>query len=154
MKSNSLRSLQLSILLVRVLFVLILILMCCVPVMVHWYDLDGGSRVGLVQGSVYWPLCICLYLTAVCGEVCLFRLGKLLQNIRAEHVFIPENCTHLRIISWCCLLASIPFGIFGIWRFLSFVVALAALFFGLILRVVKNVFEAAVSLQEENDYTI
>ena len=34
------------------------------------------------------------------------------------------------------------------------IVALAAAFFGIILRVVKNVFEQAVALQEENDYTI
>lgn len=154
MQWNNIRSLRLSILMVRLLSVLIPVLMCCVPVMVHWYDLEGGSRVGLVEGSVYWPLCICLYLSAICGEVCLLRLGQLLQNIRGERVFIRENCAHLRIISWCCLLAAVPFGAFGFWRFLSFLVALAALFFGIVLRVVKNVFEAAVNLQEENDYTI
>ncbi len=151
---NKTKSLQLSILLVRVLFILIPILMCCVPIIVHWYDIVYGEGIGLLHGSVYWPLCICLYLAAICGLVCLFALGRLLQNLKSDLVFIPLNCKYLRVISWCCLLAAIPFFCFGFWRFLSFLVALAAAFFGLILRVLKNVFDKAVELQEENDYTI
>ncbi len=151
---NKTKSLHLSILLVRVLFVLIPVLMCCVPIMVHWYEIVYSSGIGLLSGSVYFPLCICLYLAALCGLVCLWALHKLLMNLKKEEVFIRQNCKCLRIISWCCLLAAIPFGVFGIWRFLSFIVALAAAFFGLILRVLKNVFDKAVELKEENDYTI
>ncbi len=151
---NKTRSLQLSIILVRVLFVLIPILMCCVPVMVHWYDIVYGEGVGLLEGSVYWPLSICLYLAAICGMVCLYALGCLLRNLKKDEVFISQNCKYLRIISWCCILAAIPFFVFGFWRFLSFIVALAAAFFGIILRVLKNVFDKAVELKEENDFTI
>ncbi|MDE5736791.1 MAG: DUF2975 domain-containing protein [Oscillospiraceae bacterium] len=151
---NQVKSLRLSLALVRILFVLIIILACCTPTMVHWYDVEYGHGVGLLEGSVYFPLIICLYLAAICGEVCLFHLAKLLQNLKNEIVFVAVNCQYLRIISWCCFLASIPFFIFGFWRFLSFIVALAAGFFGLILRVLKNVFDKAVALQEENDYTI
>ena len=151
---NQDKSLNLSIILVKVLFVLIIILAVCVPIMVRWYDIVSQNRMGLVEGSVYIPLSICLYLSAVCGEVCLFHLGKLLNNIRDNIIFKPENCKHLRYISWCCLLVAVLFGVFGIWRFLGFFVAFAAGFFGLVLRVLKNVFERAVELQEENDYTI
>lgn len=151
---NKTKSLHLSIILVRVLFVLIPILMCCVPVMVHWYDIVYGDGVGLLSGSVYWPLSICLYLAAICGIVCLYALHRLLMNLKKEEVFVAVNCRYLRIISWCCILAAIPFGVFGIWRFLSFIVAVAAAFFGIILRVLKNVFDKAVELKEENDYTI
>ncbi len=151
---NKTRSLQLSILLVRVLFVLIPALMCCVPVITQWYDAVYGEGVGLLDGAVAIPLSICLYLAAVCGLVCLYALHKLLLNLRKDEVFTHRNCQYLRIISWCCLMAAIPFAVFGIWRSLSFIVALAAGFFGLILRVLKNVFDKAVELQEENDYTI
>lgn len=151
---NKTKSLQLSIILVRVLFVFIPLLMLCVPVITEWYDAVYGEGIGLLGGRVALPLSICLYLAAVCGMVCLWALGRLLQNIRKNEVFTAANCKHLRVISWCCLLAAIPFGVFGIWRSLSFVVALAAAFFGLILRVLKNVFEKAVELKEENDYTI
>lgn len=151
---NQDKSLNLSILLVKILFGFIIVLAFCVPVMVHWYDTGFGRGIGLVEGSVFWPLSICLWLAAICGEVCLYHLGKLLNNIKNDVVFKMENCQHLRVISWCCLLAAIPFGIFGFWRFVSFIVAAAAGFFGLILRVLKNVFVRAVELQEENDYTI
>lgn len=151
---NQIRSLRLSLLLVWVLFIFIPVLACCVPVMVHWYDVEYGAGVGFLTGSVYFPLCICLYSAAACGEVCLFHLMRLLQNLKKDEVFTSRNCHYLRVISWCCLLASIPFAILGFWRFLSFIVALAAAFFGLILRVLKNVFDKAVALQEESDYTI
>ena len=36
----------------------------------------------------------------------------------------------------------------------EFVVVIAAAFFGLILRVIKNVFEQAIVIKEENDFTI
>ena len=151
---TDLRSLRLSVILVRILFVLIPVLVFCVPVMVHWYDVEYQGGVGLLTGSVYWPLSICLYLAAVCGEVCLYHLGRLLHNLSKGIVFTAKNVQHLRVISWCCLLAAIPFAGFGFWRFLSFIVALAAAFFGIILRVLKNVFDKAVALQEESDYTI
>ena len=151
---NKDKSLFLSITLVRAFLVIIPVLAVCAPWMVRWYDLTSHDRIGLVDGSVFVPLLISLYLNAIFGEICVWNLNKLLANIRDDKVFIAPNCKHLRIISWCCVLASIPFFVFGFWRFFSFVVAVAALFFGIILRVVKNVFERAVALQEENDYTI
>lgn len=151
---NKDRSLLLSICLVRALTAVIPILCVCAPWMVRWYDLTNLDKIGLVDGPVFVPLLVCLYAAAVCGEVCVIFLGKLLGSIRRGKVFIAPNCRRLRMISWCCLLAAIPFFAFGFWRFISFVIALAAGFFGLILRVVKNVFEQAVALQEENDYTI
>lgn len=151
---NQDRSLTLSIGIVRALLVCIPVLAICAPWMVRWYDLSNIDKIGLVDGPVFVPLLICLYAAAVCGEVCVIFLMKLLHNVRSEKVFIRDNCKYLRIISWCCLLAAIPFFAFGFWRFISFVVAAAAAFFGIVLRVLKNVFEQAVALQEENDYTI
>lgn len=151
---NRIRSLRLSLLLVWVMLVLIPILMCCVPVMVHWYEIMYSDGMGLIKGSIYFPLCGCLYAAAIAGEVCLFHLMRLLQNLKRDIVFTAGNCHYLRVISWCCLLAAVPFTVMGFWRSLSFVVALAAAFFGIILRVLKNVFDKAVELQEESDYTI
>ena len=151
---NKDKSLLVTLALVRALLVIIPGLCICAPWMVRWYDLTELDRMGLMRGSVFIPLLTALYVGAVCGEICLFFLLKLLNNIRSEKVFIQENCKCLRYISWCCLAAAIPFCVFGFWRFISFPIALAAAFFGIILRVVKNVFEQAVALQEENDYTI
>ena len=43
---------------------------------------------------------------------------------------------------------------FGFRMFYFFIIAAAAAFFGLILRVLKIVFEEAVIIREENDFTI
>ena len=43
---------------------------------------------------------------------------------------------------------------FTVALFYFLLVAAAAAFIGLILRVVKNVFQQAMALKEENDYTI
>lgn len=63
---NQDKSLNLSILLVRVLFVFIIVLALCVPVMVRWYEVVSPDGVGLLKTSIFWPLSICLYLSAVC----------------------------------------------------------------------------------------
>ncbi|MCR5718670.1 MAG: DUF2975 domain-containing protein [Oscillospiraceae bacterium] len=151
---NKDRSLLLSLGLVRALLIIIPVLCLCSPWMVRWYDLTDLDGIGLLDGSVFVPLMLCLNTAGVCAMVCLVYLYRLLANIRKSEVFVHQNCKCLRIISWCCLLASVPFAVFGLWRFLSFVMAFTALFFGIILRVVKNVIEQAVALREENDYTI
>lgn len=95
-----------------------------------------------------------LYLCCIIALVALFSLYKLLSNIRSENIFIKENVTMLRRISWCCFIAAavLLFGSFFTLTF--FLLSVMAGFIGLILRVVKNVFEAAVHLKTENDFTI
>ena len=44
--------------------------------------------------------------------------------------------------------------VYSIWEYYYMVIAAAAAFFGLIIRVLKNVFCKAVELREENDGTI
>ncbi|MDR0570408.1 MAG: DUF2975 domain-containing protein [Clostridiales Family XIII bacterium] len=87
----------------------------------------------------------------------LWLLDRLLRNIRGGEVFVRGNVAALRGISWCCFaeaallaLAAFLSSVF----FLFCLLALMAGFVGIILRVVKNVIEAAVLLKEENDLTI
>jgi hypothetical protein len=85
----------------------------------------------------------------------LWLLDRLLSNIRKEEIFIPQNVSYLRGISWACFAMCVPclfVAVYGSQTFLFIMVAAA--FMGLILRVVKNVIEAAVLIKEENDYTV
>ena len=84
----------------------------------------------------------------------LLTLGRLLHNLNRDRIFVTQNVTCLRIISWCCFGISLVFLGLAWFRSLGLLVAFAAAFFGLILRVLKNVFARAVTLQEEADYTI
>lgn len=94
------------------------------------------------------------YSLMVPALIALSYLYRLLQNISRENVFVKENVSYLRKISWACYLAAI-IGVLSFSYYLPFgVLAAGAGFMGLILRIVKNVFAEAVYLKEENDFTI
>lgn len=91
--------------------------------------------------SLYFSLLITLYLAVVPCLTLLICLERLLVNIQKDNVFVNRNVTLLRIISWCCFAVSIIFAVFGFYYLLSLFIAIAAAFFGLILRVIKNIFD-------------
>lgn len=134
--------------------VYLIILACCVtaPFMVRFYDEhvilpDGGE-------SLFVPLLITLYCIVPPGVFALINLDLLLWNIRREKPFVQNNVRYLRRISYCCFAVSALFIYFSFHRPIGFVIVFAAAFFGLILRVVKNCFEQAVAIREENDFTV
>lgn len=95
-----------------------------------------------------------IYALCIPAAVALWGLYSLLMNIQAGKVFEEENVRLLRLLSWRCLLAAaICFGL-GFLYVVFFVIAAAAGFVALILRVVKNVFAQAVAIKQDNDYTI
>ena len=97
---------------------------------------------------------ITLYLAAAVALVIVTALDRLLSNIRHDKGFIPANVKILRLISYCCFAVSVIFIYCSFIRPFAWLVVIAAAFFGLILRVIKNVFEQAIVIKEENDFTI
>ena len=100
------------------------------------------------------PLLVTIYACTVPGLIALFSLDRLLANIKKKDVFIAKNVKHLRMISWCSFAVSFILFVSGFYYILFLLIAIAAAFFGLILRVVKNVIEQAVVIKNENDFTI
>ena len=100
---------------------------------------------------IYYAFCIPAY-------VALVSLDRLLVAIKKGEVFTDRNIKLLRIITWCCfaVVLVLLLGILITGRFYIFlaVPTVLAVFFGLVLRVVKNLFAAAVALKNDNDYTI
>jgi len=150
MKEND-RSVVLTSVLVKVVYGLVAA--CCVaaPFLVKRYD---RLMVADGQESVYLPLLITLYCAVPFGVIALICLDKLLRNIRKEQPFINQNVTLLRMISYCCFGEIVVFAYLTVLKPFVVVVLIACGFMGLILRVVKNVFEQAVRIREENDFTI
>ena len=91
---------------------------------------------------------------AVPAYTALVSLYRLLPRIRRGQVFVASNVRCLRIISWCCFGAAAVFLGSSFYSTSWVVLTVAAAFGGLILRVVKNVFAAAVALKDEHDLTI
>lgn len=134
--------------------VYLIVLVCCAaaPFMVRFYD----EHVILPSGgeSLFLPLLVTLYCIVPPAVFALVNLDLLLWNIRKEKPFIQNNVRYLRRISYCCFAVSVIFIYFSLHRPIGFVIVFAAAFFGLILRVVKNCFEQAVAIREENDFTV
>lgn len=145
------KSVVLTSVLVKAVYVLVAA--CCVaaPFLVKRYD---SLVIASGQESVFLPLLITLYCAVPFAVVALVCLDMLLRNIRKEQPFITQNVTLLRIISYCCFGEILVFAYFAVLKPFAAVVMIACGFMGLILRVVKNVFKQAVSIREENDFTI
>ena len=95
-----------------------------------------------------------LYISVVPGLLCTAGLMKLLLNINKNEIFIRQNVMILRVLSWCCFLVAAEYILLGHEYMAMLLFAFAAFFFGLILRVIKNIFDKAIEIREENDYTI
>ena len=79
---------------------------------------------------------------------------RILFNVRKNVVFDRVNVKYCRFISWCCFAVCAFFFALGFFIPFSFVIAFAAGFIGLVVRVVKNLFNEAVDIKEENDLTV
>ena len=146
------KSIVLSQVIIKVMDLGIVIACIIAPKLVKLYD----TRVMLEAGlpSVYAPLLITLYCCVPPALTALISLDLLLFNIQHGDMFVKKNVGLLRIISWCCFLGSAIFIYFSILRPFALTIVVVAAFLGIILRVVKNCFEEAVALREENDFTI
>lgn len=94
------------------------------------------------------------YPSSVFAYITLYSLIRLLFNIKNEQIFIKNNIKYLRRISWSCIAVAVIALISGVFYIPYSFIAVAAGFVGIMLRVVKNAFQSAIVLREENELTI
>jgi hypothetical protein len=98
-----------------------------------------------------------LYACCAPALISLVSLFRMLLDIQKALVFTAANVRRLRIISWCffaLFIILLQAAIFAIMSPAILLLAVASGFFCLLIRVVKNVIDAARTLKEENDFTI
>ena len=100
------------------------------------------------------PLLVFGYLIVATMALADVLLVSLLVHVKDDKVFSSGSVARIRGISWCCFALGMWFAVLGIWFQLSLLAAVAAVFLGLCLRVVKNVIEQATAIKEENDFTV
>ena len=148
---NKDKSILLSQILIKICYAGVAVCAVAAPWLVGMYD-EQESVFG--AGSVYTPLLITLYACVPPAVAALVCLDILLRNIRKNTAFIEQNVKLLRILSYCCFCVAVIFIYFAVLRPFAFVIVFVAGFFGIILRVVKNCFQQAIAIREENDFTI
>ena len=104
--------------------------------------------------KLYSPLLIFCYVCGVIALAAVVFLLWLLCRIAAGNIFDRKNVALLGWLSICCFLVCIVTAVAVAWYFPCIIIAFAAGFLFLILRVVRNVFAAAAEIKEENDMTI
>lgn len=141
-------SITASIVVTVLLLVLVVTAVFMLPSIMEVYSkMRGGIDVSSLMTA--------LYISSIPGIICTLSLLKLLFNIRKNEIFVKMNVTILQLLSYCCLFVGVEYIVICYSRYIAMIfVGFAALFIGIILRVVKNVFDKAVDLREENDYTI
>ena len=150
---NSKKSVNLSLVVCFVTIILIVILSLFINnFAINYFDYANDSD--HAQYLKYIAFIGSFYPCAILGIVAVISLIKMLFRIKNENSFCKENVKSLKVISWCCFIVALITFIGGFFYLPLIVVTVAAGFFGLILRVVKNVIHSAIELREENDLTI
>ncbi len=107
---------------------------------------DVATGKALVLVAVYAVIAI-----AMLADGLLFTL---LLRVRGGKVFSAVSVALIRGISWCSAAVGVIFIGLGFYFPLCFIIAVAALFLALCVRVVKNVIEEATEIKSENDLTV
>lgn len=141
-----------SILLSRICVLVFMALLVLTAVFAPWL-VDSSIENTDVSGMKIFFL-ITIYTGCVPSALLLSSLFSVLRRIGKGEVFIQKNVESLRHISWYCFFGAIISFISVLYYLPWIFVAVAAAFVGLIVRIVKNVFASAVSLQDDADFTI
>ena len=149
---NCKKSVILSIIFCFIISVMLTACAFLLPCVLGWFlrNSQPPEQIDLFKSAVL----TCYYVSMPFAAVTLFSLIKMLFAINREEIFIDANIRRLRRISWCCFAVAIITLIGSYFYHPIVIIAIAAGFMGLIIRVVKNVMNSAKLLREENDLTI
>ena len=150
MKWTSDRSVLLSGILVGIFTIAYLIVVIACPRVVTEYLNISTDRTNLNERLFVYSIYIC----AVPIGIILWKLAQLLKNISRSEVFTTKNINCLRLISWMCFAVTAVSVISSFYYLIWLIIGGCMAFVGMLLRVVKNVFERAKEIKEENDFTI
>ena len=143
------RSIILTLWINRLLMTTVAVLAFAMPGILRWYN-----HIRILDDAQNLALLIAFYLCVPIALFALYNLEKLLRNIAAGDVFLRGNVQLIRRVCICCLLVSgicLPAAYFYA-PLIFFCIVMA--FLCPVVNVVRCVFDAAVTIREENDLTI
>ena len=133
----------------RLLMAVVVALAFAMPSLLRWYN-----KIRILSENQNMALLIAFYLCVPVALFALYNLEKLLRNITDGAVFIRPNVQLIRRVCGCCLIVScicLPAAVY--YAPLIFFCLVMA-FLCPVVNVVRYVFDAAVTIREENDLTI
>lgn len=109
------------------------------------------------DSAEHFMLTVGLELCSVPAWEALWCLWRLLGNLQKGLVFVAENVRYMKLVSRCCFAVSVlclVMAVVGLFSLIAIIMAGAAAFMGLIVRIVKDAFEQAISMKDELDFTV
>ena len=155
-KISSKASVNLSLIISGVFFAVLAVVGVFLPAVVKALLRFSGEITARVQvtstdNAIVLVAAYIILALALAANTLLFTL---LLQVKGENVFSAKSVSLIRGISWCSIGVGIVFALLTYYFTLSSVIAFAALFLGLCVRVVKNVIERATEIKDENDLTV
>jgi len=99
-------------------------------------------------------LSVTVYLLSVPAYIAMYWLHNLLRSLQSGDMFTSKNMRCLRYTCWCLTAAFAILMLSAIYYMPFMIVALACGFMALIVHIVKNVFEKAIDMKDELDFTV
>lgn len=130
--------------------VLALLIFTLPHILDHYYEMTVGFNAEEIIRRILWAF----YLCVPAGFTALVLLAKILSNLRVEKLFVRQNAICFRCLSICALYVAIVCIVTGIVYLPLLVIAVAALFIGLLLQVLVRLLLTACEISEENQLTI
>lgn len=143
------RSAWLSLTLVYIFGALLIVLAFTAPLLVRTY-IELTAR----PETMFLPVTTAFYVIFPLAAATLVALARLLRRILRGEVFVSANVAALRLISYLLYAATLVFLVAGFFYGPFLILTAAAAFIATVVRVVKNCFDAAVLLKDENELTI
>ena len=143
------RSAWLSLTLVYIFGALLIVLAFTAPLLVRTY-IELTAR----PETMFLPVTTAFYAMLPFAAATLVALARLLHRILRGEVFVSANVAALRLISYLLYAAALVLFVAGFFYGTFFILTAAAAFIATVVRVVKNCFDAAVLLKDENELTI
>jgi len=143
-----------SLVLSKVAVIAFLVILAFAMIRAPWFvaRLVSMSSTARDAGAVLFLVTI--YSGAVPAAALLVSMHLLLRRIGMGAVFVHENVSSLRFISWCFYAGALVGTLSAVYYVPWLPIGISAAFMGLVVRVVKNIIAKAVSLQDDADYTI
>ena len=133
----------------RLLMLAVLLLSFAMPNLLKWYN-----RIRILSDVQNLALLIAFYLCVPIALYALYNLEKLLRNILAGEVFVRPNVRIIRRVCGCCLLVSLICLPAAFYYAPLIFFCIVRAFLCPVVNVVRYVFDAAITIREENDLTI
>lgn len=146
---NSDKSVVLSSICTKLVLALLVFFAAAAPLLVGKYIFYTGKL-----ESITVPLLCTIYTCCIPAMAILVCLDCLLNNVKHNEIFIKQNVKLFRWISWCCFAVAFILVVSGFYYIFFVFAGVVAIFLGLMIRVVKNIFQVAIALKQENDFTI